>query len=258
MILHSFTYSFHFMRDVILSISKTISLSSLRNYVKIHLEDSVAHWRDAISLGQLLDYIATVSVLGELDELSDGGLVAKRDAPAIRERLPAHAATAREHMMVNEQVLIAVLRVVRGELSFERLYSFFLGAVVVELLLKGRESFTQCFPVSEVIIILGNIARHQLRVMFKDEALRYIAMGRGYNGSRVVNHIHRVPIDFFHAATAIAIAIAIAIATANAMAIATAIAIAIATAAAMAIAIAIGNFIVKVLTVIVVFVVAIH
>ena len=161
-------------------------------------------------------------------------------------------------MMVNEQVLIAVLRVVRGELSFERLYSFFLGAVVVELLLKGRESFTQCFPVSEVIIILGNIARHQLRVMFKDEALRYIAMGRGYNGSRVVNHIHRVPIDFFHAATAIAIAIAIAIATANAMAIATAIAIAIATAAAMAIAIAIGNFIVKVLTVIVVFVVAIH
>ena len=148
------------MRDVILSISKTISLSSLRNYVKIHLEDSVAHWRDAISLGQLLDYIATVSVLGELDEFSDGGLVAKRDAPAIRERLPAHAATAREHMMVNEQVLIAVLRVVRGELSFERLYSFFLGAVVVELLLKGCESFTQCFPVSEVIVILGNIARH--------------------------------------------------------------------------------------------------
>ena len=59
-------------------------------------------YRCDISLGQLLDYIATVSVLGELDELSDGGLVAKRDAPAIRERLSAHAATAREHMMVNE------------------------------------------------------------------------------------------------------------------------------------------------------------
>ena len=168
--------------------------------------------------------------------------------------------------------MIAVLRVVRGELSFERPYSFFLGAVVVELLLKGRESFTQCFPVSEVIVILGNIARHQLRVMFKDEALRYIAMNGGYNGSRVVNHIHRVPIDFFHAAIAIAIATAIAIAIATAIATSTAIAIAIATAiststaiaTAIAIAIvtaiatAIENSIVKVLTVIVVFVVAIR